>query len=220
MNALIFSVYATTDASSDSRIHKTNDELLQKVFLVAAQFGNIPIVISGDFQANPASYPSVAGAIQVHGWLDPLCETNEGGCLTRPYTYSKDCSFSAADEGCTSIDGVLVNNTAFCAAKDIQVLPHFGRQHRPIQVLFDWPVVEKFGFVHLKFAPLDVSGLHSGSPSFGLRTKVRRLRRINGRLLISISSRFSFKMGLSGARGKGFEPTLLSSSPNASAPHS
>lgn len=154
---LFFSVYATTGASSDNRVHETNDCLFEKIFHIAAQFGQIPIAIAGDFQANPSSYASVASAMQFHGWFDPLNTTDDDGGVSRPYTYSKDCSFSGADEGCTSIDAVLLNNTAFCAVRDACVLEHFGRQHRPIQVTFNWPSIEQYGFIHLKFAPLDVS---------------------------------------------------------------
>ena len=157
VKGLFFSVYAVTGASSDQRVHAQNNELLEQVFLIASQFGQIPVVVAGDFQSNPSSYESVSAALQIHGWHDPLNAVDEMGDISRPYTYSKDCSFSGADEGCTSIDGVLVNNTAFCAVRDACVLEHFGRQHRPIQVSFDWPSIEQCGFIHMKFAPLDVS---------------------------------------------------------------
>ena len=157
VKGLFFSVYAATGASSDQRIHAQNNELFEQVFLIASQFGQIPIVVAGDFQSNPSSYESVSAALQIHGWHDPLNVVDDWGDLSRPYTYSKDCSFSGADEGCTSIDGVLVNNTAFCAVREACVLEHFGRQHRPIQVSFEWPSIEQSGFVHVKFSPLDVS---------------------------------------------------------------
>ena len=162
LKGLFFCVYATTGASSDSSIHAANDQLFDNIFLVAAQFGEIPIVVAGDFQANPMSYPSISGACQIHGWADPILETDEEGFSVRPYTYSKDCSFSGADEGCTSIDGILVNKIAFCAITEAKVLEHHGRQHRPIQITFDWPVLEQKGYVHYKFAPIDVT--HVPSP--------------------------------------------------------
>ena len=159
LKGLFFCVYATTGASSDATIYAANDKLLEGIFLVAAQFGEIPIVVAGDFQANPLSYNSVSGACQVHGWVDPILDTDDDGFTSRPYTYSKDCTFSGADEG--SIDGVIVNKIASCAIKEAKVLEHHGRQHRPIQVTFEWPVLEQRGYVHYKFAPIDVTQVPS-----------------------------------------------------------
>lgn len=159
IKGLFFSVYATTGASGDASIHAANDTLFEHIFLVAAQFGNIPIAIAGDFQAHPLSYSSISCACQLHGWIDPLTDTDHEGHLSRPYTYSKDCTFSGADEGCSSIDGVLLNHVAFCATKEAKVLEHFGRQRRPIQVTFEWSVIQQVGYVLCKFAPLDVSAV-------------------------------------------------------------
>ena len=159
VKALVFSVYACTGASSDSRIHADNNKLFSDLLVVIAQFGDIPVIIAGDFQAPPGSYESFAGALNFQGWVDPLTTTDEWGQSVRPYTYSKDCSFSGADEGCTSIDGVLLNKVAFCAMRDVQVMEHFGRQHRPIKVSFHWESIHQTGFILHKFAPIDVSNI-------------------------------------------------------------
>lgn len=91
--------------------------------------------------------------------MDPLVTTDEWGHVSRPYTYSKDCSFSGSDEGCTSIDGVLLNKVAFYAMLDVQVLEHFGRQHRPIKVDFNWETIHQTGFILHKFAPIDTTNI-------------------------------------------------------------
>ena len=156
VKALVFSVYACTGASSDSRVHIENNKLFNDLLVVIAQFGEIPVIVAGDFQAPPGSYESFAGAINFQGWVDPLSATDEWGHSVRPYTYSKDCSFSGADEGCTSIDGVLLNKVAFCAMVDVQVM-----EHRPIKVTFHWESIRQTGFILHKFAPLDVSGVPS-----------------------------------------------------------
>ena len=159
VKALIFSVYACTGASSDSRVHSEINKLFDDLLVVIAQFGEIPAVVAGDFQATPSSYESLAGAINFHGWVDPLSTTDDWGNTVRPYTYSKDCSFSGADEGCTSIDGVLLNKVAFCAMVDAHVMEHFGRQHRPIKVIFQWESIHQTGYVLHKFAPVDVTSV-------------------------------------------------------------
>ena len=161
IQALILCVYACTGASSDSRVHKENDKMFADILTLVAQFGDIPVILSGDFQAVPASYESLAGALNFHGWIDPLSSTDEWGSVTRPYTYSKDCSFSGADEGCTSIDGVLLNKVAFCAMQDVHVLEHFGRQHRPIKVTFRWASLLQTGFILHKFAPIDTTQIQA-----------------------------------------------------------
>ena len=90
IKALILCVYACTGASSDSRVHGENDKMFADILTLVAQYGDIPVILTGDFQAVPATYPSLAGAMNFHGWVDPLTSTDEMGSLTRPYTYSKD----------------------------------------------------------------------------------------------------------------------------------
>lgn len=57
-------------------------------------------------------------------------------------------------EACTSIDAVLVNDIAFAALRSAEVLQVFGKQHRPIKLVFEWSSINQFGFHIVKAAPL------------------------------------------------------------------
>ena len=157
IRALVFSVYAKTGASASPEIMETNDQLLEKIFLIAAQFGNIPIIVAGDFQTNPLAYPSIAHAVHFEGWVDPLANVDAEGQLYRPITFSLDGTFTGEGEGCSSIDGILVNRVAFAALRSIDVVASHGIQHRPIRATFAWTPIHQIGEVHAKFAALDHS---------------------------------------------------------------
>lgn len=70
VRALVFSIYAKSGASICHDTFQENDQLLSDVFEIVAQFGDIPIIIAGDMQADPSSYPSIASAIHFHKWFD------------------------------------------------------------------------------------------------------------------------------------------------------
>ena len=155
--ALVCTVYATTGASQDQSIHNDNDQIFADLFTLVAQFGPIPVVISGDVQAYPLSYPAIANAVQHLGWTDPLNQVDLDGQITRPLTYSRDSTFSGEGDGCSSIDMVLLNQQAFFALHKCEVFEAVGKQHRPIKCQFHWQVLQQVGYVHYKTAPIDVS---------------------------------------------------------------
>ena len=159
--ALILSVYAQTGASQDTKVHEWNNSLFDDILTFVAQFGQIPVIIAGDMQAPPPSYPVVSNAINFQSWHDPVAHVDEHGEVCRPLTFSNDGLFSGPGDSCTSIDAVLVNDTAFAALHSATVLEHFGRQHRPIQLVFQWPSLDQRGFVHYKSAAFDLSGMQS-----------------------------------------------------------
>ena len=152
-HALFLSVYATTGASNDARIHAENNTLFDMILTFVAQFGQVPVIIAGDFQALPSSYPILAHAFNFQSWFDPITTTDCEGHLVRPLTFSQDGAFSGPNDGCSSIDAVLLNSIAFNALHDARVLEHFGRQRRPIQITFEWPSIEQHGFILFKTAP-------------------------------------------------------------------
>lgn len=102
--ALLISAYATTSASQDSRIHEANNKLFDDICIFVAQFGQVPIILVGDFQVPPMSYPAIANAISFQSWHDPVTCVNEFGELARPFTFSNDAGIG---EACTSIDAVF-----------------------------------------------------------------------------------------------------------------
>lgn len=159
VRALVFSIYAKSGASICHDTFQENDLLLSDVFEIVAQFGDIPIILAGDMQADPSSYPSIAAAIHFHKWYDPLLQVDEEGHTFRPLTFSRDCTFTGQGDFCSSIDAVLVNQVAFTAWQDIQALESFSTQHRTIRASFKWDSIFQIGDIHVKFAPLDTSSV-------------------------------------------------------------
>ena len=158
--ALVISVYAHTGASQDPKIHDLNNCLFDDILTFASQFGRIPVILAGDLQAAPLSYPVLANALNVQAWADPISSTDVDGEVTRPLTFSNDGTFSGPGDSCTSIDAVLVNDIAFAALQHAEVMQQFGRQHRPIRLTFNWPSLEQIGYIHFKTAPFDLSKVH------------------------------------------------------------
>ena len=167
IRVLNFSIYARSGASASQEILEENETLFHNIFQVVSQFGNVPVILAGDFQTDPLSYPSVANAIHFHGWQDPLLQVSGDGSPFRPITYSKDSTFSGASDGCSSIDAIVLNSIAFNALREIYVLEVFQVQHRPIKAIFAWESLVLEGDIHQKTAPLDTSSIpirgHPGS---------------------------------------------------------
>lgn len=170
--ALVFSIYATTGASNDVKIHAENDHLFEDVFTLASQFGSIPVLVSGDFQAPPLSYSAISKAVHFHNWYDRLYTVTPEGDPMRPLTFSNDGLFVGQGEGCTSIDGFLLNQHAFFALENCHVVETFGRQHRPVECTFHWESLDVVGFTLCKTAPLDVEGLKKGPINITAKTGV------------------------------------------------
>ena len=150
---LVVSLYACTGASQDPALHAKNDQLLADVFSFVAQFGPIPVVIAGDLQADPASYESVANCVAFHGWFDPIAEVDNMGHTSRPLTFSRDGTFSGSEDATSSIDAVLINQSAFCALRSAEVVPVIGKQHRPIKLVFHLHSIQQIGYTLFKSAP-------------------------------------------------------------------
>ena len=55
---LLFNFYAIANAASERAKFARNNELLNMIFTVASQFGDIPIVVAGDYQMEPGVYPA------------------------------------------------------------------------------------------------------------------------------------------------------------------
>ena len=122
MKLLAFNFYAIANAASERAKFNRNNELLDMIFTVAAQFGDIPILIAGDFQMEPGMYPAVQLALDHWGWADPLLQTDEQGNVVRPSTFFQAAASDA--DGQSSIDGILLNRTALTALLNIEVLDH------------------------------------------------------------------------------------------------
>lgn len=152
---LAFTFYAIANAASERAKFERNNELLHQIFTVAAQYGDIPIVLAGDFQMEPGMYPSVQVALDHWGWADPLLHSDEQGIVTRPATFVQHNAVND-DEGQSSIDGILVNRTALTALIGMEVLQHQDRQHRPIRATFAWDRIQQTGTILQKAAKLNL----------------------------------------------------------------
>ena len=158
IKALVFSFYGHTGVQTDSAAFDTNNHLIELMFEVANQFGDIPVLIGGDFQAEPLQYPAIANATSFWGWVDPLVDTQNDD-RPRPITYSNDHSFSGHGDRTSSIDGFLLNRVAASALKNIEVVELFDSQHRPVKAVFQWSCITQVGYIHLKTAPFDLSDM-------------------------------------------------------------
>ena len=157
VRCLIFSFYGQTSMECQKHID-INDDLLQKIFSVAAQFGEIPILVTGDLQADPDLYQAVVVAKGL-GWVDPISGIDHLGNSTRPITYSRSSDFLNPTENFSSIDAVLLNRVAATALKKCEILHTDARQHAPIRVSFTWERILQDGFVLQKPAAFDLTDL-------------------------------------------------------------
>ena len=158
--ALVISFYGATSASQDPKIHAENNRILEDLFAFISQFGKIPVIVAGDLQAPPMSYPAVAMAVSFQSWHDPVACVNEEGECTRPLTFSNDGTFSGVGDSCTSIDAVLLNDIAFAALLNAEVVEVFGKQHRPIRLSFEWSSINQTGYHLFKTAPFVLDSVH------------------------------------------------------------
>ena len=158
IRCLIFSFYGQTAMENQKHID-INEDILQRVFSVASQFGDIPILLAGDFQADPDHYQAIQCAKSHGQWIDPLCTNDSLGNPTRPITYSRSSNFIDPDDNYSSIDAIIMNKTAAAALLSCDIVHSDVRQHSPIKVSFSWERIFQEGFVLNKPAPLDLSGL-------------------------------------------------------------
>ena len=149
---MIWSFYGRTGASSEQDPHSWNDSVLEAIFEISAQFGDIPIIIAGDFQAEPLSYSSVTQAIHFAKWEDPFVSFDAEGLPKRQLTFSTDRSFSG-QEGCSCIDTILINHVTCSALVSFETVQSFETQHRPLRIECHWQRIFMTGFVHHKTAP-------------------------------------------------------------------
>ena len=137
---LVINFYAASAANEKATFDYNND-LLSNLFTIVHQFGDTPVIICGDFQAEPGLYPAVQTAIDYFGWTDPLLGVDENGAVARPPTFFQHAD-ATWENGATSIDGVLFNRTALVALQSIEILQDFDRQRasvleKPASLLLD-----------------------------------------------------------------------------------
>ena len=158
---LAFSFYGFPLVTADfDSIHKTNDEILQKILEIASQFGDIPILIGGDFQDEPFTYEAVKKA-SFAGWTDPLYSIADDSEQCRPITFSRSGLFDDVNEQISSIDGLLLNCVASAALTHIELLTGDARQHAPIRAFFAWQKIFSKGSEIVRPAAFDFSKMQT-----------------------------------------------------------
>lgn len=161
LKILAFSFYGFPCVTSEfEEIHNTNNEILQKILEISAQFGDIPIVIGGDFQDEPFSYEAVRKA-SFTGWTDPIQSLNDDPQQGRPITFSRSGNFVDVTEQISSIDGLLLNQVATAALSRVEVVTGDARQHAPIRAFFSWPKIFLKGFEIIRPAAFEFSQIVS-----------------------------------------------------------
>ena len=165
LKILIFSFYGQACLSHDSHLD-VNQQLLEDLLIIASQFGSIPVLIAGDFQSDPDTYPAIVDAKALGHWSDPLVLPAEHDQPTRPITFSRGSNFKNPKDNFSSIDGILMNDIAMSALCDIRVCYEHAKQHAPIRASFLWPRIFQKGFVHVKPAAFDLANVVNpdGSP--------------------------------------------------------
>ena len=160
-NILVISFYGYPNAGDVSMRNSTN-QLLQQILHLCSQFGNIPIAICGDFQDIPHNYPALRAAFEQGLWLDTLMMTDQDG-NNRDITFSRNRKWENNAGPQSSIDGILVNETAFRYLGDTQVSKTKGLQHAFVTVSFQWPDSNQNGRVRgfrwVPHAAFDLSGI-------------------------------------------------------------
>ena len=136
-----------------------NEDMLQKAFQIVAQFGQVPIIITGDFQAEPDTYTCIQNAKRLAGWVDPLTTTDSLGNNCRPITYSRNADFHRPVDNFSSIDAIILNPAAAAALVDTKVVYEDARQHAPIRATFQWERIFQRGYVLDKPAAFNLSNL-------------------------------------------------------------
>lgn len=141
LTLLVICVYGYSGAPCDPARHSRNNQLYKDVFEMVSQFGNIPVAIVADWQAIPHSYPSVREACARGIFHDILMEQVDDD-VNRPVTYSRNCKWELDKSGNTSIDGILLNDSALQYLVDVKVIQTAGLQHAFIDATFEWPTTK------------------------------------------------------------------------------
>ena len=65
-----FCVYGYPNAGRDATARERNEDLLRKTLEVAAELGDVPIVMLGDFNVDPSASAVLRSAIESGCWHD------------------------------------------------------------------------------------------------------------------------------------------------------
>eukprot|EP00438_Fugacium_kawagutii_P029561 Skav216033 [mRNA] locus=scaffold2403:24889:31312:+ [translate_table: standard] len=159
---LVFNLYLFSGAPSDSDKHCRNNTLIQQTLEVIAQHGAIPAIIAGDFQDMPHCYPVLRDAFAEGLWFDILLQHDEQNGMSRPTTFARDKHWNNMEYS-SSIDGILVNQTAYRYVNAVEVQHALGLQHAYVIASFQFGdnCERPRGYVWHPHAALDLTKLKS-----------------------------------------------------------
>lgn len=160
LKILVFNIYL--HVNGDDYL-SANDAILADIFTIAAQVGDVPVLVCGDFQQQPQCYESFQLASTNDAWIDPLMTYDEDGLPHRPATFSANGSFNNLVDHFSFIDGIIMNQSALSALVKIEPLYTYGKPHAPVRAEFHWNAVFKTGFVWIRPARFDTSGISTDS---------------------------------------------------------
>ena len=156
VRVLCITFYGNSNISEGDN-YKVNDKIIEMIFSLCSQFGDIPIIFSGDFQADPDVYQSIASAKRSGNWHDPLTSLENDGSHSRPITFSRNGNFKNPTDNFSSIDAMILNSISLAALSSIKVCFDGIKAHAPIEASFNWPCVLQEGPTLIKTAPIDIS---------------------------------------------------------------
>ena len=130
-------VYGHSRASSDARCYRENETLLARAITRPIEFGDVPYVIAGDININPACSETVAAAVEA----GILSDIGYAARVTNPQpTYRRSGPFKDMledDANVSRLDVVLANPAATAAVKAFR--PRWDltvADHVPLEVEF------------------------------------------------------------------------------------
>ena len=164
LKILVFSFYGhTCHTDKEEEIHELNNRILSVLFEISTQFGDVPIIIGGDFQKEPETFDAFQQAKMHKGWVDPIAREDEHGNIIRPITFSRSGNFINPADSTSSLDALLLNESAAAALESIEVIVGDARQHAPIRASFCWPKIYQTGYILVRPAPMNFSNLVLGN---------------------------------------------------------
>ena len=175
LKILVFSFYGhTCHTDKEEEIHELNNRILSVLFEISTQFGDVPIIIGGDFQKEPETFDAFQQAKMHKGWVDPISRVDEHGNITRPITFSRSGNFINPADSTSSLDALLLNESAAAALESIEVIVGDARQHAPIRATFCWPKIYQTGYILVRPAPMSFSNLvlDNGKPDHNMLQSV------------------------------------------------
>ena len=129
--------------------NKRNDALLQDALLVAAELGDVPVLVMGDFNIVAEQSATLAAAARTGRWTD----LGAAAAAARGEEPPATCFARGRESQGSRIDYILANHVALQAFTSIDLVPDTGiPTHTPIQVLLDLPAFEQH--IHRVLRPL------------------------------------------------------------------